>query len=273
MTSESESQVRLFSPFLTLPDVNIDGVHSILLESNQKLTRMQYRVEQAGCNNLTFNESHIPVTQQMDNMYKYLTQEVNEAQIELNTLSDVAEFFFPPESSPGTLRERRSIDEDEPHNRTRRLIGAVAALAAGTGFILREPIKDAACNALSIFNLCDSTEELERELDQVTKQQKTQQQAFQTVQDQNNEKLALLRDDFRLTQESVKKIKEDTYTDISNMLDRIYNLEDAFRCYQFESAYRHILQSSLLYLSQIGTLYAHFKAFRAAFYAYRNNFF
>jgi len=82
----------------------------------------------------------------MDNMYKYLKQEVNEPQIELNTLSDVAESFSPPESSPGTTRGRRSMDEDEPHNRTRRLIGAVIALAAGTGFILVEPIKDAICN-------------------------------------------------------------------------------------------------------------------------------
>ena len=273
VTSESESQVRLFSPFPTLPDVNIDGMHAVLPESNQKLTRMQYCVEHARCNNLTFNGSHKPVTQQMDNMYKYLTQEVNEAQFELSILSNVAQSFFPPKSSSRTTRRRRSMDEEEPHNRTRRLIGAVAALVAGTGFILGEPIKDAACNALSIFNLCDSTEELERELDQVTKQQKTQQKAFQTVQDQNNEKLALLRDEIRLTLESVEKIKQDTYTHISYMPERIYILEDAFRCFQFESAYRHFLQCSQLYLSQIGTLYTHFKAFRASFYAYRNNFF
>ena len=43
----------------------------------------------------------------------------------------------------------------------------------------------------------------------MTKQQKTQQQAFQTVHEQNNEKLALLRDEIRLTQETVEKIKED----------------------------------------------------------------
>ena len=209
----------------------------------------------------------------MVNMYKCLKQEVSEAQIELTTLSEVAESFFPPDSAQGTTRQRRSLDEDEPHNRTRRLIGAVAALAAGTGFILGEPIKDAACNALSIFNLCDSTEDLERELDQVTKQQKLQKQAFQTVQDKNNEKLALLRDEIRLTQESVEKIKEDTYTHITHMLDRIFSLGAALRCYQLEGAYRHFLQSSQLYLSQIGTLYTHLKAFRAAFYAYRNNFF
>ena len=54
----------------------------------------------------------------MDNKYKYLWQEINEAQLELNILSDIAEFFFPPESSPGITRRRRSIDEDETHNRT-----------------------------------------------------------------------------------------------------------------------------------------------------------
>ena len=246
VTSESESQIRLFSPFPTLPDVNIDGVHAIILESNAKLSRMQYRVAQAGCNKLTFNESNVTVLQQMENMHNHLKTEINEAQSDLNTLSAIAESFFPPVASLGTPRQRQSIDVEEPHNRTRRLIGAVAALAAGTGFLLGEPIKDAACNALSIFNLCDSTKDLERELDEVTKEQKTQQQAFQTVQDQNNEKLALLRDEIRLTQKSVERIKTDTYTHISYMLERIYTLEDAFRCYQFEGAYRHFLQSSQL---------------------------
>ena len=215
VTSESVSQVRLFFPFPTSSDANIDEANSIFLKSIQKLSRVQRHVQQAGSNNMTNNESHIPITQQMDNMYKYLKQEVIEAQLELNTLSAIAESFFPPVASLGTPRKRRSIDEEEAHNRTRLLIGAVAALAAGTGFIIGEPSKDAACNALSIFIFCDSTEDLERELDQVTKHQKTQQQAFQTVQDQNNEKLALLRDGIRLTQKSVEPIKEDTYTQIS----------------------------------------------------------
>ena len=135
-------------------------------------------------------------------------------------------------------------------------------------------MKDAACIALSIFNLCDSTEELERELERMTKKWKTQtqQQAFETVQNQNNEKLALLRDENLLTQESMEEIKDDTYSHILYLLERVYTLEDAFRCYQTESAYRHFLQSSQFYLSQIGTLFTHFKAFRAAFCPYRNNF-
>ena len=75
-----------------------------------------------------------------------------------------------------------------------------------------------------------------------------------------------------MTQEISEKTKDDTYTHISYILKRLYTLEDAFRCYQFGSAYRHSLQSSQLYLAQIGTLYTHFKAFRAAFDAFRNNF-
>ena len=124
VTSESESQIRLFSPFPTLPDVNIDGVHAVILESNQKLSRMQYRAEQAGCKNNTFNDSHIPVLQQMENMHNHLKTEINEAQSELNTLSAIAESFFPPVESLGSPRHRRSNDEEAPHNRTRRLIGA-----------------------------------------------------------------------------------------------------------------------------------------------------
>ena len=92
------------------------------MESIQKLSRMQFCVPQARCNTIRFNESYIPVTQQIDNMYKYLKQEVNEAQFEPNTLSDNAESFFPPESSPGTTRRKRSFNEDELHNRTRRIL-------------------------------------------------------------------------------------------------------------------------------------------------------
>ena len=97
MTSESESQVRLFSLFPTLPDVNIDSVRVIVLESNEKLSHLQHRVTQAWCNNNTFNDSHIPVLQQMENMYNPLKTEISEAKSELNTLSAIAESFLPPQ--------------------------------------------------------------------------------------------------------------------------------------------------------------------------------
>ena len=106
-----------------------------------------------------FNESHIPVAQQMDNMYTYLKEEGIEAQLEINILTDIVESVFPPASSLGNLRERRSTDDDDSHNRKQLLTGAVDEMAAGKGFISEKSIKDAACNAISIFNVCDSTEE------------------------------------------------------------------------------------------------------------------
>ena len=86
-TSENENQFQRFCPFATLPDINIDGVHASLLESNQKPSRMQNLVAKAGCNNITFIGSHVPVTQQTEKMYKYVEQQIKEAHLELNTFS------------------------------------------------------------------------------------------------------------------------------------------------------------------------------------------
>ena len=71
--SENERKIRIIFPFPTLLDVNVDGVHDFNLRSNQKLSRRKDRILQAGYDNLTFNESYKPVTQQMDN---YLKKEV-----------------------------------------------------------------------------------------------------------------------------------------------------------------------------------------------------
>ena len=57
---------------------------------------------------------------------------------------------------------------------------------------------------------------------------------MQTVQDQNIEIIALVQDEICLTQESVERIKEDTSTHISYMLERIYTLEDATRFFNSE---------------------------------------
>ena len=59
-------------------------------------------------------------------MYKYLKQEADEAQLELNTLSDAAKPFFLPKPSPGITRRRRPIKEDQPHNRTIRALAKEA---------------------------------------------------------------------------------------------------------------------------------------------------
>ena len=51
-------------------------------------------------------------------MYNHLKTGIHEAQSELNTLSAIAESFFPPIASLGTSRQRRSTAEEEPNTTT-----------------------------------------------------------------------------------------------------------------------------------------------------------
>ena len=125
-------------------------------------------------------------------MYNYPKTEVTEAKAELKAFNENAKSFPPPALLPRNQRIRRWTDVEGPHIRRKGLIGTTAALIAGTDIILGELFDRAECNAHFNFNLYGSTEDLEQEWDQVTVSQKTQLKAFQTVQDQSYEKLALL---------------------------------------------------------------------------------
>ena len=104
-------------------------------------------------------------------------------------MSQTAKSFLPPTASP---KNRRSTDRGVKHpNQTRRTIGVAAARATGTGFDLGGPIEDGDRNTLSNFNLCDSTEDLNCEMDKAATQQKIKRKTFQTVQDQKNRKFYL----------------------------------------------------------------------------------
>ena len=81
--------------------------------------------------------------------------ELAAAQEEEVTLMEVAKSFIPPTPNK----------ECEP-KRQRRANGAIAAIAAGAGMILGEPVKEAACTALSIFNLCRNDDALSKDVDQ-----------------------------------------------------------------------------------------------------------
>ena len=58
----------------------------------------------------------------------------------------------------------------ERKNRGPRAIGLIAAAAGAAGLILGDPVKDAACSALSIFSLCSDNTELEADVENMLKQ-------------------------------------------------------------------------------------------------------
>ena len=69
-----------------------------------------------------------------------------------------------------------------------------------------DPVKDAACSALSIFSLCSDKTELEADVENMLKQQTVFQETLERVQTKNDENFFLLGNEIKETQESVAKL-------------------------------------------------------------------
>ena len=78
-----------------------------------------------------FNESYALLLQQLETRVSFLENELTAALEEEKSLLDVANSFVPP----GARRDQ------EPGARSRRAIGAIAAVAADAELVLGEPIK------------------------------------------------------------------------------------------------------------------------------------
>ena len=83
-----------------------------------------------------------------------LDKEIAEAKADRNRLVEIASSFLP----------QQSMLAGNTGSRSRRAIGIIAAAAGAAGLILGDPVKDAACSALSIFSLCSDNTELEADV-------------------------------------------------------------------------------------------------------------
>ena len=81
---------------------------------------------------------------------KLIKFEVKQATDEQYTLAEVMKSFIPKQYETDVTTLPRS----------KRFIGAIAAPGAGARLILGDSLKEAACTAVSIFNLCDDTNRL-----------------------------------------------------------------------------------------------------------------
>ena len=119
-------------------------------------------------------------------------------------MSQITKPFLFPALSQETDGQQRNIIE-EIHNLSTLLpLSEVARESTSENLSKLQFVR------LSIFNLCDSTEDQERELDQVKPKQKSQQKAFQTVNNQNKERWAILWDKICSPQANVEGIRIDT---------------------------------------------------------------
>ena len=82
-------------------------------------------------------------------------------------------------------------------------MGIIAAAAVAAGLVLGSPVKDGAFSALSIFNLCTDTRDLEENVDHVMATQKHFQAVLERIQTKNDESFFILGNEIEETQESV----------------------------------------------------------------------
>ena len=149
VTSESESKVRVFSTFPQMPTISLTRALAVVEAFKTKPRGIGSMYGNTRCEFTNFNNTYTLLLEQLETRVRFLQLELAAATEEEATLMEVARSFIPP-----------SMKKDSAPKRQRRAIGAIAAIAAGAGMILGEPVKEAACTALSIFNLCRNDDAL-----------------------------------------------------------------------------------------------------------------
>ena len=195
VTPGSESKVRLFSPFPRIPDINLTNAYTILQQRGHSDTLAGITSVKM-CDTADMEHLYDNLFNRLEEKLKILENEIHAAQTDQhNLVTMAASSFLPP-----------SIHPHEAPSRSKRAIGLIAAAARAAGLALGDPVKEAAWSALSIFNLCTDTADLQNDIDGILATQNQFQDVLQRIQTKNDEKFFLLGNEIKDTQDSVVKI-------------------------------------------------------------------
>ena len=175
VTPESESKVRVFSPFPKIPEINLTDAYRILQTRGHTDSMNGMDIVKL-CRTERMGTLYDQLFDQLEEELSLIQKEINAAHTDQNQLVEVASSFLPP-----------SIKSDHGTARSKRAVGIIAAAAGAAGLVLGSPVKDAACSALSIFNLCTDTKDLGEKVDHVMATQKQFQAVLERVQTKNDE--------------------------------------------------------------------------------------
>ena len=176
VTSESESKVRVFSPFPTLPEINLTEAYSLVAHRGHSDRMAGMNTVKRG-QTAASEEAYELLFNRIDEQLTILDKEIAEAKADRNRLVEIAASFLP----------QQSMLAGNTGSRSRRAIGLIAAAASAAGLILGVPVKDAACSALSILSLCSDNTELQADVENLLKQQTVFQKTLERVQNRNDE--------------------------------------------------------------------------------------
>ena len=197
VTTESESKVRVFSPFPKLPESILTEAYSLVAHRGQSDTLAGMNTVKK-CQTAASENAYELLFNRTDDHLKLLEKEIAEAKADRNRLVEIATSFLP----------QQSMLAGNTGSRSPGAIGLIAAAASAAGLILGDPVKVAARSALSIFSLCSDNTELEADIEKMLKQQTVFQKTLERVQNKNDESFFLLGNKIKETQKSVAQITE-----------------------------------------------------------------
>ena len=215
VTSESENKVRVFSPFPKIPVVNLTAAEELLNLAKIRITGIGSTYVQKVGEFQEINGTYGLLMTQLKDGVELIKLEVKQATDEQNKLADVMKSLLPKQYQRDVATLPRS----------KRFFGALAAPAAGAGLILGDPLKEAACTAVSIFNLCDDTSSLSQDVDQILKTQEETIATLQRVQSANDENFFLLGNEVRATQQIVRNLRDAGNDHRQVLQDRINGIQ------------------------------------------------
>ena len=160
VTSESESKLRVFSPFPRLHEINLTEAYSLVAHRGHSVTLEGMNTVKR-CQTAASENAYELVFNQIDEQLTILDKEIVEAKTDRNRLVQTATSFLP----------QQPMLAGNTGSRSPRAIGLIAVAAGAAGLILEDPVKDAACSALSVFSLCSDNTELEADVDNLIQQQ------------------------------------------------------------------------------------------------------
>ena len=262
VTSESESKVRVFSPLPRLPEINLTEAYSLIAHKGHSDTMAGMNTVKE-CQTAASGDASELLFNRIDEQLTVLDKEITEADKDRNRLVEFATSFLP----------QQSMFAGEKNNRSRRAIGTNAAAAGAAGLILGDPVKDAACSALSIFSLCSDNTELKADVENMLKQQTVFQNTLERVENRNDENFFQLGNEIKETQESVAKITEVVNDNLQKLDVELREIKDViahlYDCNAHLAQTMNFYQQLQEYISYLNSLYTHVKSYRAAFYAYK----
>ena len=149
------------------------------------------------------------------------------------------------------------------------------AASGVAGLVLGNPIRNAACTALSIFSLCNDNSGLKKNVRDLLKRQDQFDQTLRRVQDLNDEKFFLLGTEIADTQKSVHALHDVVNIRLNATGEAIRELSTSLNkmgmCLDLNRQFQLVEDKVHNFTSFLDLAYMHLKSYRSSFVSYKTS--